>query len=72
MKLQGKTDIEKAIFLLREIDAFLSFNKEVRLSELNAIRRTIQEFTAHFPHCFDCGDTGRIGFTEHAACKCTM
>lgn len=72
MELQGKTDIEKAIFLLREIDAFLSFNKDVRPSELNALRRTIQEFTAHFPHCWECGDTGRIGVLEHAACKCSM
>ena len=28
LEIQGKTDIEKAIYLLREIEAFLSFNPQ--------------------------------------------
>lgn len=72
MELQGKNDIEKAIFLLREIDAFLSFNSQPAASELSEMRRTIQDFTAHFPHCWECGDSGVIGWLEPAACKCSM
>lgn len=72
MELQGKTDIEKAIFLLREIDAFLSFNISPPPAQITEMRKTIQGFTAHFPHCWKCGDSGRIGYLEHAACICTI
>lgn len=72
MELQGKTDIEKAVFLLREIEAFLSFNIQPPPEQMQAMKETVKEFVSHFPHCWECGDTGRIGILEHAACKCTM
>ena len=72
MEIQGKTDIEKAVFLLREIEAFLSFNIQPPPEQMQAMKETVKEFVSHFPHCLECGDTGRIGILEHAACKCTM
>ena len=72
MQLQGKTDIEKAIYLLREIEAFLSLNTQPAPEQIQAIKETIKEFVSHFPNCWECGDTGRIGFLEYAACKCSM
>ena len=44
----GKTDTEKAIFLLREIDAFLSFNISPPPAQMTKIRKTIQDFYFHF------------------------
>lgn len=72
MEIQGKNDIEQAIYLLREIEAFLSFNSQPPPEQLRAMKETIKEFVSHFPHCWECGDSGRIGYLEDAACKCTM
>ena len=72
MDIKGNTDIEKAIYLLREIEAYLSFNIQPPPDQMSSMKETIKEFTSHFPHCWECGDSGRIGYLEHAACKCTM
>ena len=66
----GKTDIEKAVFLLREIDAFLSFNISPLPAQMTEMRKTIQEFTSHFPECWKCGDTGFIGTGYNGDQKC--
>lgn len=66
----GKTDIEKAVFLLREIDAFLSFNISPLPAQTTEMRKTIQEFTSHFPECWKCGDTGFIGTGYNGDQKC--
>jgi hypothetical protein len=70
MELQGKTDIEKAIFLLREIEAFLSFNIQPPKEQMAAMKATIEEFVSHFPHCWNCGDSGFTGNMEQFKCKC--
>lgn len=71
MKIKGKTDIEKAVFLLREIDAWLSFNQNPSVSQLREVRTAIQRFTASFPDCWECGDTGYIGEpTQGIPCDC--
>lgn len=54
----GDTDIQKAIYLLREIDAFLSFNIQPPKEQMQAMRETIQGFVSHFPDCWKCGDMG--------------
>lgn len=69
-EIKGNTDIEKAIFLLREIDAFFSFNEQPPRDQIKAIRKSIQEFTAHFPECWECGDSGYIGHLEETKCRC--
>lgn len=61
MELQGKTDMEKAIFLFREIDAWLSFNPQPSFEQIIEMRKTIKEFVSHFPYCWECGDTGCMG-----------
>lgn len=66
----GKTDIEKAIYLLREIDAFLSFNISPPPLQMTEMRKTIQEFTSHFPKCWKCGDTGFVDALETVKCNC--
>lgn len=72
MEIQGKTDIEKAIFLLREIEAFLSFNIQPPREQLSAMKETIKGFVSNFPHCFECGDTGETNsYTGMTPCKCT-
>ena len=68
MKLEGETDIEKAVFLLREIDSFLSFNKCPPPEQITEMRKTVQEFTSHFPHCWKCGDTGFCDSQETIKC----
>ncbi len=70
MELKGKNDIERAIFLLREIDAFFSFNISPPAAQITEMRKTISEFTAHFPDCWDCGDTGFVGYYGDQKCKC--
>ena len=70
MELIGKTDIEKAIFLLREIDAFLSFNINPPATQIQEMRKTIQEFTGHFPDCWGCGDTGFLDSETNVKCRC--
>lgn len=72
MELKGKTDIEKAVFLLREIDAFFSFNISPPAAQITEMRKTIQDFTEHFPECWECGDTGYMGtgFDGDQKCKC--
>ena len=67
--IQGKTDIAKAVYLLREIDAWL--NQEPTKSQLKEMRKTIQDFTKHFPDCWDCCDTGCIGPLGEVECGCT-
>lgn len=72
MEIQGKTDIEKAVFLLREIEAFLSFNIQPPPEQMRAMKETVKEFVSHFPHCWECGDTGETNYyTEMTACECT-
>ena len=66
----GKTDIEKSVYLLREIDAFLSFNISPSPAQMTAMRKTIQEFTSHFPECWECGDAGFTGIMQDVKCKC--
>lgn len=66
----GKTDIEKAVYLLREIDAFLSFNIAPPPAQMTEMRKTIQDFTKHFPECWECGDAGFTGITQDVKCKC--
>lgn len=69
MEIKGKTDIEKAVFLLREVDAYLSFYPYAQ--ELKDMRNTIKKFTASFPDCWECGDTGYIGEpTQGIPCDC--
>lgn len=70
MQLDGETDIEKAIFLLREIDAFLSFNLSPSSKDMKAMRATIQDFTSHFPYCWKCGDSGYCDLLEKVKCNC--
>lgn len=70
MELKGEKDIEKAIFLLREIDAFLSFNISPPPAQMTEMRKTIQEFTSHFPDCWKCGDTGFCDQQETIKCNC--
>jgi hypothetical protein len=70
MEIKGETDIEKAVFLLREIEAFLSLNTEPDRTQTHEIRETIKDFTKHFPYCWKCGDTGLMGWLEKSSCKC--
>jgi hypothetical protein len=70
MELKGEKDIEKAVFLLREIDAFLSFNISPPPAQMTEMRKTIQEFTSHFPDCWKCGDTGFCDQQETIKCTC--
>lgn len=70
MELKGEKDIEKAIFLLREIAAFLSFNISPSPAQMTEMRKTIQEFTSHFPNCWKCGDTGYLGTGYNGDQKC--
>ena len=50
MELQGKTDIEKSVFLLREIEAFLSLNIRPPKDQMKEVKNTIANFVSHFPH----------------------
>jgi hypothetical protein len=63
---------EYADYLLREIDAFLSFNISPPPAQMTEMRKTIQEFTSHFPKCWKCGDTGYdgAGYNGHQKCTC--
>jgi hypothetical protein len=70
MELKGENDIQQAIFLLREIDAFLSFNINPPAEQMTAMRKTIQDFTSHFPQCWKCGDCGFVDPQETIKCKC--
>lgn len=70
IELKGKTDIERAIFLLREIDAFLSFNQQPARDQLKSMRLGIQDFTKHFPECWECGDSGEINPEMSIKCHC--
>lgn len=61
MTLQGETDIQKAIFLLREIEAYLSINPQPVPSQVAEMRKSIKDFTKHFSECWNCGDCGYVG-----------
>lgn len=60
MTIQGNTDIEKAISLLREIEAYLCFNPQPSAAETQEIKKTINEFTENFPSCWECDDSGFV------------
>lgn len=61
MTLKGETDTQKAIFLLREIESWLAVNNQPSLRELLDLRKSIKDFTKHFPECWNCGDCGYVG-----------
>ena len=71
--MKNKTDIAKAVILLREIEAWLSVNQQPSREQLNSMRFSIKNFTENFPDCFDCGDTGTVPTYENpegALCHC--
>ena len=72
MELQGKTDIEKSVFLLREIEAFLSLNIQPPKDQMKEVKNTIANFVSHFPHCWKCGDTGFVDSLCTVKCSCTF
>lgn len=69
IKPKGKKDIELALILLREIEAFLSFNLTPPEEEIKAMKNTIREFISSFPECWECGDAGYTGNTQDYKCK---
>ena len=72
MELQGKTDIEKAVFLLREIEEFLFFKPQPSMSQKQEMKNTIANFVSHFPHCWQCGDTGCVDALCTVKCSCSF
>jgi hypothetical protein len=69
--IEGRNDIEKAVYLLREIDAWLSFVPQPTKEQLLEMRKSIQDFTSHFPNCWHCGDTGHSDPMGEVPCCCT-
>lgn len=68
--LIGNNDIQKAVFLLREIDAWLSLNQSPSRDQLSDLRKSIKNFTQHFPECWECGDTGYLDENATIPCSC--
>ena len=62
MELKGEKDIDKALFLLQEIDAFLSFNTSPAPEQMAEMRKTIREFTSHFPDCRKYASSGWVPY----------
>ena len=69
--IEGRNDIEQAVYLLRAIDNWIFLNERPTEKQLKKMCKIIQEFTSHFPQCWHCGDTGHSDPMGEVPCHCT-